>query len=86
MHTLPAQYRMNAHCPELKRAHGTTNQWICYEFICIFSTSVTNIGGNLLETEIIGRNLHRKPIEKAYKLTESLKNVIHVMGNANQSV
>ena len=38
------------------------------------------------ETEIMGRNLHRKPIEKVYKSTESLKNVIHILGNANQSV
>ena len=38
------------------------------------------------ETEIMGRNLHSKPIEKVYKSTESLKNVIHILGNANQSV
>ena len=33
----------------------------------------------------MGRNLHRNPIEKVYKSTESLKNVIHILGNANQA-
>ena len=47
VHTLPAQYRMNAHCPGLKGVPGTANQWICYEFICICSTSVISIGGKL---------------------------------------
>ena len=75
-------------CPEswTQGAPGTANQWICYESICICSRSFTNIGGNLLETDIMGRNLHRKPREKVCKLTESLKNVIHIMGNANQAL
>ena len=38
-----------------------------------------------LKTEIMGRNLHRNPIEKVYKSTESLKNVIYILGNANQA-
>ena len=53
--------------PRTQGAPGTANQWICYEFICICSTGVVTIGGNILETEIIGRILHRKPVEKVYK-------------------
>ena len=48
VHTLSAQYRMNAQSPGLNRVPGTTNKWICYEFICICSTSVINIGRNNL--------------------------------------
>ena len=39
-----------------------------------------------LETEIMDRILHRNQWEKVYKLTESLKNVIRILGDANQSV
>ena len=42
-------YRMNAQSPGLKGVPGTTNQWICYEFITYICSSVTNIGGNNLK-------------------------------------
>ena len=86
VHTLPAQYRMKAHCPGLKGVPGTANQLICYEFICICSTSITALEGKTRKTKLWYKFLHRDPWEKVYKSTESLRNVIHIMGNANQSV
>ena len=32
------------------------------------------------------KNLHRNQLEKVYKLTESLKNVIHILGNVIQGL
>ena len=42
--------------------------------------------GKIFETEIMDKNLHRNQWEKVYKLTESLKNVIHILGDAYESV
>ena len=84
VHTLPVQYRMKAHCPGLKGAPGTANQWICYEFICICSASVTALKGKLEKTKLWHK--HRDQWEKVYKLTESLKNVIHILGNVIQGL
>ena len=53
---MPAQYRMNDHCPGLKEVPGTANQLICYEFICICSTSVTAFWREKLEKLNYGTN------------------------------
>ena len=42
---MPAQYRMKAHCPGSRGCLG-------HEFICICSTSVTNIGGKLSKLKL----------------------------------
>ena len=70
---------MKAHCPGLKGAPGL---WIHLHMFnkCHIHWRET------FETEIMDKNLHRNQWEKVYKLTESLKNVIHILGNAYQSV
>ena len=79
VHTLPAQYRMKAHCPGLKKVPGT---WIHLHMFnkCHIHWRET------FETEIMDKNLHRNQWEKVYKSIESLKSVIHIMGNVIQGL
>ena len=80
VHTLPAQYRMKAHCPGLKGAPGT---WI---HLHMFSKCHSSEGKTLKKKNFRHQFSHRDQWEKVYKLTESLKNVIHILGNVNQSL
>ena len=64
-------------CP-LPRTQG--DAWDS-QFICICSTGVNTIVGNKSKVCFMVQILHGKPIEKVYKLTKSLKNVIHILGD-----
>ena len=51
------------------------------QFICICLTGANTIGGNKSKVCFMVHILHGKPIEKVYKSTESLKKVIHILGD-----
>ena len=86
VHTLPAQYRMKAHCPGLKGVPGTANQWMGHWIHLHMFNKCHWYWRETFETEIMDKNLHRNQWEKVYKSTESLKNVIHILGNVIQGL
>ena len=66
----------------LPRTQGGAWDMNSFAYVQQVSTSAEM---NNSKDQILTKLLHRSQWEKVYKSTESLKNVIHILGNANQS-